>query len=205
MIDNSDPVAFALILFVGLLVFSFVSETMSRSCTAVTSVPNYVKKIVFPLQVIPVTVVISALFNLVIGFAILLVAAVALTGHWYASSLLLPVTLAPAILLSLGVGWALASLAVFVRDVSLAVGFLLQILFFLTPIFYPIDAVPDPWRVLLLWNPLATVIQDTRAVLLWGQLPEFGPLLGLIVIGGALALLGYAWFMKTKRTFADVL
>ncbi len=196
---------FSRVLFSGLVVFSFMSECLSRSPVAITAVPNYVKKVVFPLQVLPVTIVASALCQLCIGVVVLLAAGLILDGMIHPTIVLLPVVLLPMLFIGLATSWVIAGVGVFIRDVGLAMGFLVQLLIFLTPIFYPLDAVPEPWRGLLQLNPLATVVLQVRQVMLWGELPDFLVLCSWLAVSAGLALLAYAWFMWAKRGFADAL
>lgn len=196
---------FALALFCGLIPYNLLAECVQRAPNLVVAVPNYVRKVVFPLEVLPLASLGSALFHAAASLAVLLAAQLAggLGLSW--TALLLPLVLLPLVFLSLGLAWFLASLGVFVRDVGHLVGLLVQVLLFATPIFYPPTALPAPLRPWLALNPLVDVVENLRRVLLWGRLPEW-PALGLWLLITLLAmLLGQAWFMKSKRGFADVL
>jgi lipopolysaccharide transport system permease protein len=196
---------FAVILFAGLLTFNIFSECVTRAPTLIVGVPNYVKKVVFPLEILPVSTLGAALFHAGISLLIMLGAHLLLGGVLSWTILLLPVVLAPLLLLVLGLGWFLASLGVFVRDLGNAIGLLVQVLFFLTPIFYTAESVPEPFRSVLQLNPLTSVVENVRRVALWGEQPAWGALgVGLLLSGLALVL-GYAWFMQTRKAFADVL
>lgn len=107
--------------------------------------------------------------------------------------------------LSLGIVWFLASLGVFIRDMAPTVALILQALFFFTPIFYSIEAIPEPFRTIILYNPMAPIVENFRRVVLWGTMPSWPGLVMWTIFTGIIMMLGYAWFMKTKKAFADVI
>jgi lipopolysaccharide transport system permease protein len=196
---------FAVTLFCGLIVFNMFAECMGRAAGLVTGVPNYVKKVVFPLEILPSSVLGAALFHGGVSLSILLVANLLVSGvlHW--TLLLLPLVLLPLLCLTLGLTWFLSSLGVFVRDIGYTVALVVQVLFFLTPIFYAVENIPEPYRTIIGYNPLTPIVENVRRVILWGLPPLWPELLLWIVVNSALMLLGYAWFMKTKKAFADVI
>lgn len=202
---SDSKTEFALLLFAGLLVFSLFAECVSRAPGLVLANVNYVKKVVFPLEVLPWVTLGSALFHFCVSLAVWLVAYAVLFGmpHW--TVLLLPVVIAPFALFVIGLSWALASLGVYLRDVGQLIGVVVQMLMFLTPIFYPASALPPDFQAVMLFNPLTPPIEMIREVMYWGRLPS----LETWLIGAALALvtstLGFAWFQKTRKGFADVL
>jgi lipopolysaccharide transport system permease protein len=196
---------FALVAFCGLTVFGLFSECIGRAPSIVTSVPNFVKKVVFPLEILPISVFGAALFHMFVSLAILVVAQWLLAGFVPWTLVLLPLVLLPGVFLCLGAMWLLASLGVFVRDLDQAVGLGMQLLFFLTPIVYSTEMVPPPLRSLLLLNPLAPVVENARRVALWGELPALPSLALWLVVTSLFMALGYAWFVRTRRAFADVL
>lgn len=196
---------FALALFCGLLAYNLLSECVSRAPGLIVGVPNYVRKVVFPLEVLPVSVLGSALFHALVSLIVLLVVLLATGGRLSPTLLLLPLVCLPLICLCLGAAWFLAGLGVYLRDVGYLLGLSMQVLLFATPIFYPASALP-PWaHGLLRLNPLADVVDNLRRVVLWGRLPEWGALGVWLLLGIVVMLLGYAWFMQTKRGFPDVL
>jgi lipopolysaccharide transport system permease protein len=196
---------FALTLFAGLIPFGVFSEVVNRAPTIVLGMPNYVKKVVFPLEVLPVVAVASAVVHSLISTLILLAASVAFLGRVSPAVILLPLAYLPLVLLTLGLGWFLASMGVYVRDVGQVIGVLVQVLFFLSPIFYPVSAVPESLRAILYANPLTAILGDFRRTLLWGAAPEWGVWAALSAATAVVALLGYAWFMQTRKGFADVM
>jgi lipopolysaccharide transport system permease protein len=196
---------FAVTLFCGLIAYTIFSECVGSAPSLIIQVPNYVKKVVFPLEILPVSALGAALFHAAVGLAILLVFNLAIGGGLAWTLVLLPLAIAPLILLSLGLSWFLSSLGVFIRDIGYTVTLLVQVLFFLTPIFYAIEMIPEPYRAVISLNPLAPVVENVRRVVLWGLLPEWGGLALSIGFACLVMLFGYAWFMKTKKAFADVI
>jgi lipopolysaccharide transport system permease protein len=202
--EQDSLAGFALVLFCSLIPFNVFSESVTRAPGLVLAVPNFVKKVVFPLEVLAVSAVGTALFHASVSVVILLGAIWAHTGAIPWTVVLLPLVAIPLIALSLGVTWILASLGVFLRDVGHTVGLAVQVLLFTTPIFFPPEMVPDQFRLLLLLNPLTAIVEDFRVVVLWGRQPEWVALIGRSLVTCGVMLFGYALFMRTKRAFADV-
>ncbi len=164
--SGSDSKAeFALVLFAGLMVFNLFSECINRAPGLILSNVNYVKKVVFPLEILPFVTLLSALFHMGVSLVVWLLAYVILIGPPHLTVLYLPLILLPLALLIMGLSWALASLGVYLRDVSQLIGVVTMSLMFLSPIFYPVTALPQTYRYLLYLNPLTTVIEQARAVL----------------------------------------
>ncbi|HLU38632.1 MAG TPA: ABC transporter permease, partial [Planctomycetota bacterium] len=202
----NDRVAFVLSLFTGMIVFGVFSETVSKAATTITGNPNYVKKVVFPLETLPAADLWASLVHAAVNVGVLLAATVTLRGSVPWTALLLPITLPPLLLLTLGIAWIVASLGVYVRDVGTSIGVVLTALMFLTPVFYSVDDVPsEPARAALRLNPLTDIVETTRSVLLRGDLPDWGRLAFAYVLAALIAQIGWAWFRATKRGFADVL
>jgi lipopolysaccharide transport system permease protein len=196
---------FALIVFAGLIPFSLFSECVTRAPGMVVAVPNYVKKVVFPLEILPVSTLGAALFHMLISVAVLLAAELALFGSLPWTIVLLPIVILPALFLSLGLMWLLASLGVYIRDVGQVIALVVQALFFFTPIFYSLESIPEPFRTVILFNPMAPVVENFRRVLVLERLPSW-PGTGYWVLGTMLVMVaGYAWFRQTKKGFADVI
>ncbi len=204
-VGSDSKTEFALMLFAGLMVFSLFSECLNRAPGLVVGNTNYVKKVVFPLDVLAWVALGSALFHFIISLSVWLIAYAILFGAPNATVLLLPLVVFPLILLTLGVTWFLASLGVFLRDVGQVISVLIPVLMFMSPIFYPVSALPEAYQGYLRMNPLTPVIEQARAVLFLGQLPN---LMQLAVHGLASLVifwLGFAWFQMTRKGFADVL
>ncbi len=196
---------FAILMFVGLVVHGLFAEVVNRAPGLILGNVNFVKRVVFPLDVLPVVVAGAALFHTAVSLVVLLAALFVTTGSVPWTALLFPLVLAPLLLLTLGVAWFLASLGVFMRDVGQVVGLLTTVLLFLSPVFFPITAVPEFFRPWMQLNPLTFAIEQSRAVLIYGQPPAWSGLLLYTAAVGVFAWAGYAWFQKTRKGFADVL
>jgi len=202
---SGDRLEFALVLFAGLIVFNLFAECLTRAPGLVLSNVNYVKKVIFPLEILPWVSLGSALFHAAVSLGVLLLFLL-LTGHGLMWTVwLLPIVLAPFLLLIQGLSWLLASIGVFVRDIGQVVGMAMTVLMFMSPIFYPADALPAVIRPWLFLNPLTFVIEQSRDVLIWGKLPDWTGLAVYALIALAVAWLGLFWFQKTRKGFADVL
>lgn len=196
---------FALFVFVGVLLHAILGEAITRSSTLVVGNANYVKKVIFPLEILPVTVIGAAAFHAVIAIAILLAGVVLLGGGLHWTVLWLPLLVLPLLVLSLGLAWGLAALGVFLRDTAQVTGVLASVLMFMAPVFYPVSALPVEMRGWLYLNPLTFVIEQARAVIFAGQAPDL-PMLALFSgISLLVAQGGYWFFQKSRNGFADVL
>jgi lipopolysaccharide transport system permease protein len=196
---------FALILFVGIIILSIFSEVLNRSPTLILSNANYVKKVIFPLEILPIVAIGVAVFHGVISFCVLLLAFLITNNGLHWTVILAPLILFPLIILITGLAWILASLGVFLRDVSQTIGSVTTVLMFLSPVFYPITAVPEQFRGLLMASPLTFVIEQSRNVLIWGKQPDWIGLAVYFAISMLIAWIGFAWFQKTRKGFADVI
>jgi lipopolysaccharide transport system permease protein len=195
---------FAFAVMTGMTAYSVLSEPLTRAPGLIAANSNYVNKVVFPLEILPVTTVGAAVAHSLLGFAVLLLALL-VTGSLHWTALYLPLLYLPLIALTLGACWLAAALGVFLRDLENAVVVFVQLLFFLTPIIYPLDAAPAGMRVLLRLNPLTPIVEDFRRVLLLGVSPDWP----WFVLNGAccalVAVAGYSCFMVLRHAFADVL
>jgi len=196
---------FAILLFVGMIVHSLFAETLNRAPGLILSNVSYVKKIVFPLEILPVVAIGAALFHALVSVLVLAVAFVLLNGYLQWTIVFLPLVLLPLIVLTLGAAWGLASLGVFLRDVAQPIGMVMTVLLFASPVFYPITALPEHIRPWLMLNPLTFVIEQARAVLIFGQIPNWAGLAIYSLASVVIGWIGYAWFQKTRKGFANVL
>jgi lipopolysaccharide transport system permease protein len=202
---SESKTEFALVLFAGLLVFNLFAECINRAPGLIVGNQNYVKKVVYPLEILPWVGLGAALFHGAVSLGVWLIAYLIFFGLPHATMLYLPLILLPFGLFIMGLSWALASLGVYLRDVGQFIGLLTTVLMFLSPIFYPASALPEAYRPLLYMNPLTPVIEQTRDVLFWGKAPDFAMLGIYLVATSLIAWLGFAWFQKTRKGFADVL
>lgn len=201
---TGTEVPFGLVLFIGLSLHTLLSETLVRSPATITAHESYVKRVIFPLQILPVINVVAALFNFALAIAILLVATVAITGHLSASAWLIIVPLVPFTLFATGLGWMLAALGVYLRDLSQLTPHLSTILLFTAPICYPKSMVPEQFHWLLQINPLTLPVDICRE-LLFGDTVDFTGLAGYSVISVAVFLVGRLLFERLRAGFADAL
>lgn len=205
-IDGGDSkTSFALILFVGLIVHGLLAEVLNRAPSLIVSNVNYVKKVIFPLEVLPAISLIAALFHSMVSILVLLLASVAINFYLPWTVVLLPVVVFPLIILIVGLSWILASLGVFIRDIGQTIGIITTVMLFLAPVFYPLSAMPEKYQPYILANPLTFIIEQAREVLIYGHLPNWSGLGIYMLIGIGIAWAGYAWFQKTRKGFADVL
>ncbi len=196
---------FAILLFVGMIVHSLFAETLNRAPGLILNNVSYVKKIVFPLEILPAVAICAALFHALVSVFVLAVVFIVLNGYLQWTAVFLPLVLLPLIVLTLGIAWGLASLGVFLRDVAQPIGLIMTVLLFASPVFYPLTALPEYIRPWLMLNPLTFVIEQARAVLIFGQLPNWTGLAIYSLASVAIAWMGYAWFQKTRKGFANVL
>lgn len=202
---SDSPTEFALVLFSGLMIFNLFAECVTRAPGLVLSNVNYVKRVVFPLEVLPWVALGSALFHMLVSLGIWLIFYLAVFGIPRPTIVLFLPALSPLLFLTLGLSWVLASLGVYLRDVGQVTGLATTTLMFLSPVFYPVSALPERYRVLLEWNPLTHAIELGRGVLIWGTGPDYGAFLSHLLGSMLVAWLGFAWFQKTRKGFADVL
>ena len=202
---DESKTQFAVVLFVGMIVHSLFAEVINRAPSLVLSNINYVKKVVFPLEILPIIIMGAALFHSFISLGVLLIAFVIFNGYLHWTAVFTPLVLLPLIILTLGLAWMLASLGVFLRDVGQTVGVITTVMLFLAPVFYPITALPEEFRPWLMINPLTFIIEQAREVLIWGRQPDWIGLITYTAAATALAWVCYAWFQKTRKGFADVL
>lgn len=201
----SSTAEFALILFAGLVVFQLFAEVVTRSPRLVLANPSYVKKVVFPLEVLVPVALGAGLFHLAVSFAVLMGAMLIVCGGIPLSALWLPFVLAPLAMVVLGLGWFLAALGVYFRDIEQVIGTLVTALLFLSPVFYPLSALPDWVRPWIALNPITLPVEEVRAVLILGRMPDLAGLAAYALAAIVVAGLGYLFFQKTRRGFADVL
>jgi lipopolysaccharide transport system permease protein len=204
-VGEESKTQFAVVLFVGMIVHGLFAEVLNRAPSLILSNVNYVKKVVFPLEILPVIAIGAALFHTTISLCVLLTAFAIFNGYMNWTVVFTPLVLLPLVILTTGLAWMLASLGVFLRDVGQTIGIVTTVLMFLAPVFYPVTALPEEFRPWLMANPLTFIIEQARDVLIWGRVPDCSGLGAYTVVAIATTWLGYVWFQKTRKGFADVL
>ncbi|GLQ48041.1 transport permease protein [Dyella lipolytica] len=203
--DMATGADFSLMIFAGMIVHTLMAECIARAPTSIVGNVNLVKRVVFPVALLPCVTVVSALFNAGLSMSVLLLF-VLVSHHSLSPNLLyLPFLFAPYALLLCGVSWLMASLGVFVRDIAQLAGIITTMLMFLSPVFYPASSLHEPYSTWLRYNPLTLIIEQTRGVVLFGRAPDWHALSLYTVIALAALLFGYGWFHRTQDGFADVL
>jgi len=203
--EEESKTQFAVVLFVGMIVHGLFAEVINRAPSLILTNANYVKKVVFPLEILPIIGMGAALFHTMASLMVLLVAFFIFNNYLPWTAVFIPLILLPLIILSLGFAWMLASLGVFLRDVGQTIGIVTTIMMFLSPVFYPVSTLPEEYQPWMMANPLTFIIEQSRAVLVWQQLPDWQGL-GIYTLSSiVIAWLGYVWFQKTRKGFADVL
>lgn len=204
---NSGPLAFAINLFAGLIVFGIFSETANQAPSLILDNSNLVTKVIFPLEILPGVAVSSALFHGCTSLGVLIVFQLISGGITAvpATILWLPLVWIPLITCCLALGWVLSALGVYLRDLGQITGVAVNLLMFMSAVFYPVSALPQQWRPLLQLNPLMTIIQQTRRVAIEGQAPSAAYLIIGTLAGYLACCFSLRGFRKASRGFADVL
>ena len=204
-IGNDDKLGFAINLFAGITVHALFAECASRATGVIAQHGSYVKRVVFPLWLLTPMVGCSALFHALMSFAILLLAFVLFYGFLHPQVLWLPVLLLPLLLLLLGLVWLISALAVYLRDLAQVVPVVITAMLFLSPIFYPVSALPERFQPWLYLNPLTPAIEQIRALLVQGVMVDWASYGRYLLLCSAIAVVGLLFFQRVKKGFSDVL
>lgn len=196
---------FVLLLFTGLILYVMFSDTINRSTTVIRSQPNFIKKVVFPLEILPMVILGSALFSAVINFSILFVLTLALNLKIDLTIFFLPLVILPLLILLMGMAWGIASLSVFFPDLGQIITFLSSLLLFLSPVFFPLSAAPKLVQPFLMLNPISFPIEEARNVILLGLYPNWIGLGIYTIIACTVAFVGLWIFQRSRTAFADVI
>jgi lipopolysaccharide transport system permease protein len=202
--EPSSRIQFALVLFAGVIVHGLPAEGISKAPGLILGNANYVKRVVFPLEILPWIVLGSALFHAAVSLVILLLAQLLFGGGIPLTAAWLPLVLLPLLPMTMGVTWMLAATGVFIRDIAQMTGIVVTILMFMAPVFYPVSVLPEPYRAWLYLNPLTFIIEQARAVLFSGVQPDWRGLAAYSLIAIVVAGGGFRWFQMTRKGFADV-
>lgn len=203
--EGASKSEFAIFLFCGILVHGLFAECINRAPTLILANVNYVKRVVFPLDILPWVAMGSAIFHTLVSLTVLLLAQVALKHSITLSVFYFPIILLPLILMTIGIAWILAAFGVFMRDIGQITVVLTTILLFMSPVFYPINAMPEPYRAWIEANPLTFIIEQTRIVLILGGQPQWSGIGRYTLVALVVAAVGFWTFQKMRRGFADVL
>lgn len=195
---------FAIILFVGMIVHGLFAECANRAPTLILSNVNYVKKVVFPLEIFPWVAFGSAVFHAAVSIAVLMLAQLVFRQQLPWTVVLFPFVMLPLVFSTVGVSWFLSALGMYVRDIGQAIGIFTTALLFLSPVMYPASAVPASFRPVLELNPLTFIIEEGRNTLIFGRIPDVGHWLLMLMLSLLVAWAGFAWFQKSRSGFADV-
>ena len=196
---------FALRLLSGMVVHGLLSELLQRAPALVTAQPNYVTKVVFPLEVLGWVALLTGLFHTAMALLVLIMLNGALGTGLSLTLLALPLVLVPYALLLLGIAWILAALGVYLRDLAQVIGPLVMASMFLGPVFYPREAMPAAIQPWLAWNPITVPVEQVRRVLFEAQWPQWDILAQYALVAIGVYLLGLWAFERLKKGFADVL
>lgn len=196
---------FVILLFSGLVVHGFFAEFITRAPQLITTNVSYVKKVVFPLELLPLVPLLSAVVNFVVGMVLVALLLFYLQGSVPATIIFLPIVIGPYVLMVLGLSYFLAATGVFVRDLTHVAGMLSTIAMFASPVLFPIENVPEGYRAFLYANPLTLIVEQLRAVAILGNMPDWQSLFVYFIAAFIVFFLGFSWFHATRRGFADVL
>jgi len=204
---NSDPVKgeFALLLFSGIIIHGFVADILARSPNLIVENTNFVKKVIFPLEIIPVTLIVSSFFQLLINTLVMMVAVFFIYGSIKITILWLPFIMLPLLLLMLGISWFLSAIGVFLRDIGQITSVLSTIILFVSPVFYDIELLPEGVQKFIYLNPITVIVQQLREVVIYGNLPNILDISIYYGVSIAIFVLGILFFQKVRKAFADVL
>jgi len=205
MDTSESKIDFGITLFVGLVMYGFFAECVNRAPGLITANVNYVKKVIFPLEILPWVASGVALFHALISLGVLLCTQLVFNHYIPLTAVFFPLVLLPLVLGTLGLTWFLAALGVYLRDIDQVIVVITTALLFVSAVFFPISALPEKYQIFLRINPLAILIEEGRKVLIFGQLPDITVWFVLLVLGALTAWGGFAWFQKARKGFADVI
>lgn len=202
---EESKITFAIVLFSGMIVHGLFAECLNRAPGLIVSQPNFVKKVIFPLDILPWVAFISAFLHFSVSFVILLGFCLLAGVTIQISTIMIPFALAPLLLIIIGISLIFASLGVYLRDLTQIMGMVTTVALFMAPIFYPVEALPQAYGRLLIWNPITLPVIQLRNLMLWEKPFLWGAWTISLIIGAAICQIGYWWFQRTRHGFADVL
>jgi lipopolysaccharide transport system permease protein len=196
---------YTIALFTGLILFNIFAECISRAPTLILSNANYVKKVVFPLEILPAIQLLTAVFNAFVAILVLVAMAIFLDAPMFWQGFWIPIIIVPLLVLIMGLSWFLAALGTYVRDVNQVVTLVISAAMFLSPLFYQISSLPKNARPYIKLNPLTIPMEEARGALMFGETPDFEVLAVYLGISIVIAALGFMFFQKARKGFPDVL
>lgn len=202
---SGSKTEFAVVLFIGMMIFGLFSECINRAPSLILSNANYVKKVIFPLEILPVVSLGAALFHFAVSMLVWILFYLVLFGVPSMQALWLPVVIVPLLIMCLGLSWFLASLGVYLRDVGQIIAVVTTALMFMSPVFFPIVAMPEEFRPYLHLSPLTYFIEQARELLIWRGDMQWISWIKMLGLSLVIAAFGFAWFQKTRKGFADVI
>ncbi|NDI84888.1 ABC transporter permease [Undibacterium sp. B2R-29] len=204
-VNSTSKTEFALVLFAGLLIFNVFSECVMRAPGLILGNVNYVKKVIFPLEILPIIALGASFFHFLISLSVWLLFYLIFFGLPSVYFLCLPLVLIPLLLLALGLSWFLSSLGVYIRDIGQIIGVTISVLMFMTPIFYPLSGLPLEYQDFMQLNPMTFIVEQARNLMIWEKPMNWQLWSIWTAFSSVISMLGFAWFQKTRKGFADVL
>lgn len=196
---------FSIILFAGLIVHGFFAECLGKSVGLIVGNPNFVKKVIFPLDILPWPMVFSALFHTFMNLIVFMVLRLIMDGDVAWTTVMFPLVMLPLVIFTLGVSWFMAAAGVYFRDLGQITGVIATAMLFLSSALMPVESVSEKYRWIIQLNPLTFIIDQARNVLLWGQSPDWVGLGWYSLASLVVFYAGHAFFMAIRRGFADVI
>jgi lipopolysaccharide transport system permease protein len=202
---EGSKASFAVILFAGLIVHGMFAECASRAPSLILQNTNYVKRVVFPLEVLPWVAMSSAVFHAFVSLIVLLIVQVFLNHTMPLTAVFFPVVLLPLLLVTMGVAWFLSAIGVYLRDIGQIIGLLTTVLMFLSPVLYPLSSLPLKYQFWARLNPLTYTLEEGRSALIFGNVPSWPGWGKHMIASVVIAWIGFWWFQRSRKGFADVL
>jgi lipopolysaccharide transport system permease protein len=196
---------FGLILFAGIIIFNLFSEVINQSPNLILSNGNYIKKVVFPIEILSIVSIGAAVFHALISLFVLLAAFLLFNGYLHWNVIFLPLFFMPFLILLLGISWVLASIGAFVKDAGQVINLITTLLMFLSPVFYPLSAVPEKLKFFITMNPVTFIIEQTRELVIYGNNPNWVGTFIYTLISACVAWCGFYFFQKMRKGFADAI
>lgn len=199
------PGSFPVVMFAGMMMYNVFQEAVLLSCSSVTSNQNLVKKVVFPVEALPIAQCLTTFILSAAWFPLLMASALLVFKEIHWTIMFVPIIILPLLFFTIGISFFVSALSVFVRDMQYVASIVLQVLFFMTPVFYPVENVPERFRIILEFNPLSNMLMQGRQVMLFGEIPDVVIYAKSLLLSLVVLHFGYMWFRTTKKGFADVL